>query len=69
VIAITFALPAESAAFIKALRDKQREPCGEFEIVHGKIDNRTVEIFHTGVGEKSAATGWQRCCKIGGSSC
>ncbi len=51
-IAITFALPAESAAFIKALRDKQREPCGEFEIVHGKIDNRSVEIFHTGVGEK-----------------
>jgi nucleoside phosphorylase len=52
VIAITFALPAESAAFIKALRDKQRERCGEFEIVRGKIDNRSMEIFHTGVGEK-----------------
>ena len=51
-IAITFALPVESAAFIKTLRDKRREGIGEFEIVRGKIDNRGVEIFHTGVGEK-----------------
>jgi adenosylhomocysteine nucleosidase len=52
VIAITFALPSESATFIRALRDKQRKDCGEFEIVRGKFDNRTLEILHTGVGEK-----------------
>jgi nucleoside phosphorylase len=52
VIAITFALPVESAPFIKTLRDKQRERIGELEIVRGKIDNRGVEVLHTGVGEK-----------------
>lgn len=51
-IAITFALPVESAPFIKTLSDKRRERSGELEIVRGKIDNRGVEVLHTGVGEK-----------------
>ena len=51
-IAITFALPVESAAFIKTLSDKRRERSGELEIVRGKIDNHEIEICHTGVGEE-----------------
>jgi purine-nucleoside phosphorylase len=47
VIAVTFALPAESAAFIQLLRDRKRQG----EIVLGKIDNCAIEILHTGVGE------------------
>jgi len=47
VIAVTFALPAESRAFIQLLRDRKRQN----EIVSGKIDNRAIEILHTGVGE------------------
>ena len=40
-IAITFALPAESSDLARLVRD-------------GKIDNREVAIFHTGVGRESA---------------
>jgi purine-nucleoside phosphorylase len=47
VIAVTFALPAESAAFVQLLRGRKRQN----EIVLGKIDNRAIEILHTGVGE------------------
>ena len=46
-IAVTFALPAESAAFLQLLRDRKRQN----EIVLGRIDNRAIEILHTGVGE------------------
>jgi nucleoside phosphorylase len=53
VIAITFALPAESAGLIRLLREKERRLCGDTQIIRGKIDNRSVEILHTGVGEKA----------------
>jgi nucleoside phosphorylase len=53
VIAITFALPAESARLIRLLREKERRLCGDTQIICGKIDNRRVEILHTGVGEKA----------------
>lgn len=46
-IAVTFALPAESAAFVQLLRHRKRQD----EIVLGNIDNRAIEILHTGVGE------------------
>ena len=46
-IAVTFALPSESVGFIQLLREQKRRN----EIVSGKIDNRAIEIFHTGVGE------------------
>ena len=77
-IAITFALPAESSALISRLREKKRALCNGEKIVYGKIDNgaggsratktgkpervdepggesinRSVAIFHTGVGRKS----------------
>jgi adenosylhomocysteine nucleosidase len=52
VIAVTFALPVESAGFRRLLRNTERHRCGDTEVIRGKIDNRTVEVLHTGVGEK-----------------
>jgi adenosylhomocysteine nucleosidase len=52
VIAITFALPAESSRFVARLAEKKRATCGDTEIIHGKIDSRSIAVFHTGVGEK-----------------
>jgi nucleoside phosphorylase len=52
VIAITFALPVESSAFIRRLRQRQGIGCSDTKIVHGTIDGRAVTVFHTGVGEK-----------------
>jgi nucleoside phosphorylase len=52
VIAITFALPAESSRFVACLHDKKRVGCGDTEIIQAKIGNRVVAVFHTGVGEK-----------------
>jgi adenosylhomocysteine nucleosidase len=51
-IAITFALPAESAEFLRRLRDKSRADYNDIRIIRGKIDDRTIEVLHTGVGEK-----------------
>lgn len=51
-IAITFALPAESAGFLRLLRDRERRRCGDTHVIGGKIENRNIEILHTGVGEK-----------------
>jgi len=52
-VVITFALPAESSALIGRLREKTRVLRDDEKIVHGKIDNRSVAIFHTGVGRRS----------------
>jgi len=52
VIAITFALPAESSGLVARLREETRSACGGTEIIHGKIDNESVAILHTGVGGK-----------------
>jgi len=51
-IAITFALPAESAEFVRRLRDKSRAVRNGIQIIGGKVDDRTIEVLHTGVGEK-----------------
>lgn len=51
-IAVTFALPTESAGFRRKLRERERHRYGNTEVIRGKIDNRAVEILHTGVGEK-----------------
>jgi adenosylhomocysteine nucleosidase len=50
-VAITFALPAESAEFLRCLRDKSRADRNGIRIIRGKVDDRTIEVFHTGVGE------------------
>lgn len=51
-IAITFALPAESSGLVALLREKKRSACGNTRITHGRIDNASVAILHTGVGGK-----------------
>lgn len=49
-IAISFALPTESSSLVNLLRDRETDEAG---IIRGKIDNKDVVIFHTGVGRKS----------------
>ncbi|MEP7015865.1 MAG: hypothetical protein ABI925_10530 [Verrucomicrobiota bacterium] len=51
-IAVTFALPAESSHFVRLLRDKTDHVQNGVSTISGKIDNVAVEILHTGVGEK-----------------
>jgi nucleoside phosphorylase len=51
-IAITFALPAESQEFLRSLRNKSRGDRNGIRMIRGKINDRTVEVLHTGVGEK-----------------
>ena len=52
-IAVTFALPAESSGFLRRLNNKSRSARNGIQTVHGKIDNREVAVLHTGVGEKA----------------
>jgi adenosylhomocysteine nucleosidase len=51
-IAVTFALPAESPEFLRCLRDKSRTDRNGIRAIRGKIDDRAIEVLHTGVGEK-----------------
>src|SRR5438034_10191405 len=51
-IAVTFALPAESSRFLRRLHNKSTGDHGGIKIVRGEIENCTIEIVHTGVGEK-----------------
>ena len=51
-IAVTFALPAESSKFLRRLRRKSRADRNGIRVVRGTIDDRAVEVLHTGVGEK-----------------
>src|SRR5438552_9214666 len=52
-IAITFALPAESSGFVALVRDKRRAVSGDTEIIYGEINQRPIAIFHTGIGRKA----------------
>src|SRR6266705_5435501 len=51
-IAITFALPAESSEFLRRLGNKSRADRNGVRIVRGTIGHRSIEVIHTGVGEK-----------------
>ena len=51
-IAVTISLPAESSGFLNRLHNRTRSDRNGAATIRGKIDNRAVEIFHTGVGEK-----------------
>ena len=51
-IAVTFALPAESSEFLRRLRDRTDAERNGVRIVRGKMNDRTIEVLHTGVGEK-----------------
>jgi nucleoside phosphorylase len=50
-IAVTFALPAESSEFLRRLGNKSRADRNGVSIVRGTIDHRSIEVIHTGVGE------------------
>jgi adenosylhomocysteine nucleosidase len=52
VIAVTFALPAESQEFLRSLSNKSRDDRNGISTIRGKIDDGAVEVLHTGVGEK-----------------
>ena len=52
-IAVTFALPAESSDFIKLLQNPMRGRIGDAEFSCGSIDRKHVCVLHTGVGEKA----------------
>jgi nucleoside phosphorylase len=51
-IAVTFALPAESREFLRSLGNKSRADRNGIQIIRGRIDDRVIEVLHTGVGEK-----------------
>lgn len=51
-IAVTFALPVESSAFLRRLGYKSTSHCQSVGTIRGKIDDCTIEVLHTGVGEK-----------------
>ncbi len=51
-IAVTFALPAESSEFLRRLRVRTGAERYGVRIVRGKMDDRMIEVLHTGVGEK-----------------
>jgi nucleoside phosphorylase len=60
-IAVTFALPAESGEFLRRLTVKARVNRNGIRIIRGKICDRTIEVLHTGVGEKVC---WKRIGKF-----
>jgi nucleoside phosphorylase len=51
-IAVTFALPAESSEFLSRLRNSSSADRNGIRIIRGNIDPRGIEVLHTGVGEK-----------------
>jgi nucleoside phosphorylase len=51
-IAVTFALPAESSEFLRRLGNRSRASRNGIKIVRGTIGHRSIEVIHTGVGEK-----------------
>jgi len=51
-IAVTFALAVESSGFRRRLHNKIRSDRNGITTIAGHIDNCTVEVFHTGVGEE-----------------
>jgi nucleoside phosphorylase len=52
-IAITFALPAESSDFVRLLAKPVAHTREGVLSVRGQIHGRSVAVFHTGVGKKS----------------
>jgi nucleoside phosphorylase len=51
-IAVTFALAVESSEFLRRVRNRSHHDRNGVRTIRGKIDNRTIEVLHTGVGEK-----------------
>jgi nucleoside phosphorylase len=53
VIAVTFALPAESSGFLRRLVNQSRTDRNGIRIIRGIIADREIQVLHTGVGEKA----------------
>jgi adenosylhomocysteine nucleosidase len=51
-IAVTFALPAESSAFLRHLSNQSRTDRNGIRTIRGIIDDREIQVLHTGVGER-----------------
>jgi len=51
-IAVTFALPAESSGFVRSLHNEHRSDRNGIKTISGEINDHAIEVFHTGVGEK-----------------
>ena len=51
-IAILFALPSESSAFLRLLQNSTRNPAGS-HVISGTLHGRAVSVLHTGVGEET----------------
>jgi adenosylhomocysteine nucleosidase len=51
-IAITFALPAESSTLVHRLTNRRSKSLGHAEIIRGEFNERAIVVFHTGVGRK-----------------
>lgn len=52
-IAVTFALPAESSGFLRRLVNQSRTDRNGIRIIRGIIADREIQVLHTGVGEKA----------------
>ena len=53
-IAVTFALPAESVEFLRRLGNKSRADRNGISVVRGTIGHHSIEVIHTGVGEDTS---------------
>ena len=53
VIAVTFALPAESSEFLRRLGNRSRTDRNGISIDRGTIADRSIEVIHTGVGKNT----------------
>jgi adenosylhomocysteine nucleosidase len=51
-IAVTFALPAESSEFLSRLTNKSHADRNGVRIIRGKIADREIQVLHSGVGER-----------------
>jgi adenosylhomocysteine nucleosidase len=56
-IAVTFALPAESKDLVSRLQSKHAIACAHANATRGEIGSRSVTIFHTGVGRRITEKG------------
>jgi adenosylhomocysteine nucleosidase len=54
IVALTFALPAESSDFIRLLTKPIVHARDGVKSIRGQLHGQTVALFHTGVGEKSS---------------
>ena len=52
-IAVTFALSAESSGFLRRLHKKSKTNRNGITVICGEVDGGAIEVFHTGVGEKT----------------